>query len=111
MLPHDMTKMTLLFHFANSKRSDLAQFGGYALAQRSSRKAMQESCQMTSDRRNPMKRLSHRVVLGGIATLSMLRPIHAGTPEKFSVEVDEGEIALARDAADRIGKRAGVLMG
>jgi carboxymethylenebutenolidase len=49
-------------------------------------------------------------VLGGIATLSMLRPTYAGTPEKFSVEADEGEIALARCAADCAGKRAGVLI-
>jgi hypothetical protein len=58
-----------------------------------------------------MKRFSRRVALGGIATLSMLRPTYAGTPEKFSVEADEGGIALARYAAGRIEKRAGVLMG
>jgi carboxymethylenebutenolidase len=57
-----------------------------------------------------MKRVSRRVVLGGIATLSMLRPTHAGTPEKFSVEADEGGIALDRYAADGVGKRAGVLI-
>jgi hypothetical protein len=60
--------------------------------------------------RNPVNRVNRRGVLGGIAALAMVRPSHAGTPEEFSVEAEEGSVALARYAADRVGKRAGVLV-
>jgi carboxymethylenebutenolidase len=57
-----------------------------------------------------MQRINRRVVLGGIAALAMIRPAHASTPEEFTVEADEGRIALTRYAADQVGKRAGVLV-
>jgi carboxymethylenebutenolidase len=57
-----------------------------------------------------MQSVSRRVVLGGIAALSMVHPTYAGIPEEFSVEADEGGVALARYAADRVGKRASVLV-
>jgi carboxymethylenebutenolidase len=57
-----------------------------------------------------MNSVNRRVVLGGIAALAMTAPADAGAAEDISVEVEEGSVALARYAADRIGKRAGVLV-
>jgi carboxymethylenebutenolidase len=57
-----------------------------------------------------MRKINRRVVLGGIAALAMVRPTDAKTPEEFSVEAEEGSLALTRYAADHVGKRAGVLV-
>ncbi len=57
-----------------------------------------------------MQTVNRRVVLGGIAALSMGRATYAGTPEDFSVEADEGRVALARYATDQAGKRPGVVV-
>jgi len=57
-----------------------------------------------------MQTVNRRVVLGGLAAFSIVRPTHAKTPEDFSVEADEGSVALVRYAADQAGKRAGIIV-
>jgi carboxymethylenebutenolidase len=57
-----------------------------------------------------MRSVNRRVVLGGIAALAMAASTDARTQEELSVETEEGRVALARYAADHIGKRAGVLV-
>jgi carboxymethylenebutenolidase len=57
-----------------------------------------------------MQTVNRRVVLGGLAAFSISHPTHAETPENFSVEADEGSVALARYAADQAGKRAGIIV-
>jgi carboxymethylenebutenolidase len=62
------------------------------------------------NRENRMNGVNRRVVLGGIAALAMAAPAAAGAAEEFSVEAEEGSIALARYPAAHAGKRAGVLL-
>jgi carboxymethylenebutenolidase len=59
---------------------------------------------------NSMQSVNRRIVLGGMAAVAMVGPTNAKTPEEFSVEAEEGRVALTRYAADQVGKRAGVLV-
>jgi carboxymethylenebutenolidase len=57
-----------------------------------------------------MPTVDRRAAVAGLALLAMCYPARAGTPEQFSVDADEGPVALSRYAADQAGKRPGVLL-
>jgi carboxymethylenebutenolidase len=57
-----------------------------------------------------MPTIDRRAAVAGLALLAMCYPARAGTPEQFSVDADEGPVALSRYAADQAGKRPGVLL-
>jgi len=48
--------------------------------------------------------------LGGIDPVAMVRPAYAETVEDFSVDAEEGSVAVTRYAAHQIGRRGGVLV-
>jgi carboxymethylenebutenolidase len=57
-----------------------------------------------------MPAIDRRAALAGLALLSICAPARAATPEKLSVDADEGSVALTRYAADQAGKRPSVLL-
>ena len=48
-----------------------------------------------------MHRIDRRIVVAGLALLSMGRGARAGAPDQLSVEADDGSVAFTRYAADR----------
>jgi carboxymethylenebutenolidase len=57
-----------------------------------------------------MDGISRRTALAGLALVSIGLPARAATPEQLTVDADDGSISLIRYAADRAGKRAGVVL-
>ena len=57
-----------------------------------------------------MHTIDRRAVVAGLALLCPCRIARAGTPEHLRVDADEGRVLLTRYAADREGKRPGVLI-
>lgn len=56
------------------------------------------------------ERISRRAVLSGIMALSLPFSARAGLPEEFSVDAEEGSVALTRYPAVQDGKRSAVLV-
>jgi carboxymethylenebutenolidase len=54
--------------------------------------------------------ISRRSVLGGLALVGASRSVCAEIPEKLNVAASEGDVALTRYAAEREGKRPGVVV-
>jgi carboxymethylenebutenolidase len=57
-----------------------------------------------------MPTIDRRAAVAGLALLSLCRPARAEAPEQFGVDAEEGRVALTRYAADRGGRRPGVLV-
>jgi carboxymethylenebutenolidase len=57
-----------------------------------------------------MQSVNRRVVLGGLAAVSIGYPTYAATAENLSVAADEESVGLTRYAADQIGKRCGIVV-
>jgi carboxymethylenebutenolidase len=57
-----------------------------------------------------MHTINRREALAGLALLAVSGPACAGMPEQFSVEADEGSVALTRYATDQAGRRPSVLL-
>ena len=57
-----------------------------------------------------MLMIDRRAALAGLALLPLGHPARAGTLQQFSIEADEGRIALTRYAANGAGKRACVIL-
>lgn len=56
------------------------------------------------------EKISRRAVLGGITALTVPLAAHAGSPEEFGIDADEGSVALTRYPAVQDGKRSAVLV-
>ncbi len=57
-----------------------------------------------------MPMIDRRSAVTGLVLLSVCRPARAAMPEQFSIDADDGPVALTRYAADHAGKRPGVIM-
>ena len=57
-----------------------------------------------------MRTINRRVIVSGLALLSLCRPARAGIPEQLSIDAEEGRVALTRYAAEHVGSRPVVLL-
>jgi carboxymethylenebutenolidase len=57
-----------------------------------------------------MHTINRREAVAGLALLAVSGPARAGMPEQFSVEADEGSVALTRYPTDHAGRRPSVLL-